>query len=372
MRVRHLLKGLGPGGAERLVVAQATASGVASHDVVFLLKEKDHLVSLLEAADVAHHCLDSSSAARPTWMRKLRRLLKDDPVDILHIHSPALAAVSRLLVMTLRRQYRPLVISTEHNRWPRHHRVTRLANRLTIRLQAATIAVSDDVKATVRGVDQRHVAVIVHGIDLDAVRDTADRAAVRTELDLGDDDIVVVGVANLRREKSLDVLVAAASQALAAEPRLRYVLVGQGPLAADLDRWIEEAGIGDRFTALGYRADATRVVSGADVFTLSSSHEGLPVAMMEALALGLPIVATAAGGVPVGAGSAGLISPIGDAAALASNHLAVATDADRRAQLASQARIESERFELRRAVPEIEALYAATISGRAERDSSHS
>lgn len=372
IRVRHLLKGLGPGGAERLVVAQATASGEAVHDVVHLIPEKRHLVPTLEAAGVTSRCLDSPTAARPGWILRLRRLLVADPVDILHVHSPALAAVARLLVRTLPRTARPAIISTEHNRWPRHHRLTRLANRITIRLQDATIAVSDDVKETIRGIDPDRVTVVVHGIDVEAVRETADRDGVRRELDIPDDDMVIVCVANLRREKALDVLVAAATRALDDMPPLRYVLVGQGPLADDVDRWIADAGIADRFTALGYREDATRIISAADAFTLSSTHEGLPVAVMEALALGIPIVATDAGGIAAAAASAGLISTVGDAGALGRNHAHIAGDVAHRAELGRAATREAERFELTRAVAEIETIYESAIARAFDRDRSHS
>ncbi|MEZ5243794.1 MAG: glycosyltransferase [Acidimicrobiales bacterium] len=371
-RVRHLLKGLGPGGAERLVVAQTTAPGSIEHDVVYLVPEKDHLVPLLDAAGVVNRCLDAPSAVRPGWVVRLHRLLRTDPVDVLHVHSPALAAVTRILVRTVPRGRRPAVVSTEHNRWPRHHRVTRLANRLTIRLQDATIAVSDDVRSTVRGIAPDRVTVVVHGIDIAAVRATADRGGVRTELGIDDTDIVVVCVANLRREKALDILVAAAVRALDDEPSLRYLLVGQGPLADDVDRWIAAAGIGRRFTALGYRPDATRIISAGDMLTLSSAHEGLPVAVMEALALGLPVVATAAGGVPSAVGRAGLISAVGDADALAGNHVAMARDEARRRELSLAATLEAQRFERSRAISEIEEIYAAAIDGTRAADSSHS
>lgn len=359
LRVRHLLKGLGPGGAERLVVAHATSPATSAHQqVAYLVPAKDHLVPELRAAGVHVDCLASSSAARPAWMWRLRRLLRDDPVDILHIHSPALAAVSRLLVRTIPRADRPRVVGTEHNRWPRHHRVTRLANRLTIRFEAATLAVSHDVASTIRGAGAGQVRVIEHGIDTAAVVAASDRDGVRAELGLGADDFVVACVANLRREKSLDILVDAARLAVADDDRVRYVLVGQGPLADDVDGWITAAGLGDRFRALGYRSDATRILSGADVFTLSSTHEGLPVAMMEAMALGLPVVATDAGGIADGAADAGLISPVGDAGALAANHRRLASDIDLRARLGAAANSRAAHFSIDRAVAEIERVYA--------------
>lgn len=365
-RVLHLLKGLGPGGAEQLVLAQATtrAPTPTSHHVAYLLPHKDHLVDALRAGGATTVCLESPSAARIGWIRRLRRLLRDERFDVLHVHSPALASVARLLVRTLPRAERPALVGTEHNRWPRHHRLTRLANRTTIRLEDATIAVSADVAATVRGARTGQVRVIEHGISVAAVQGQADRDGVRAELGVEPDDVVVVCVANLRREKALDVLVDAAALALAAEPALRYVLVGQGPLADEVDRWIAEAGVGNRFRALGYRDDAPRILSGGDIFTLSSTHEGLPVAMMEAMAVGLPVAATAAGGVPGGAADAGRITPIGDAAALAEAHVALARDGDDRARLADAARRRAEHFSVERAVAEIDALYAEASAGR--------
>jgi len=362
-RVRHLVKGLGPGGAERLVATQATAAEPGTHDVAYVLDWKNHLVGELEAAGVAVQCLGGSRLPGG-WVWRLRSSLRRDPVQILHVHSPALAVVSRLLVRTLSRRSRPAVVVTEHNRWPRHHPITRLANRLTIRLTDATIAVSDDVGSTIRGVDPDQVRTISHGIDLDRVRASADRAGVRAELGIDPDTVVVITVANYRREKALDVLISAAAEALTAAPTLHYVLVGQGPLADEVDRWVTDAGVASRFTVLGYREDATRLISAADIFTLSSRHEGLPVAMMEALAHGVPVVSTAAGGVPDGAGSAGLISAVDDAHALAANHVALALDPAARDALSAAARAMGDRYDRRRAMTEIDEVYDAALASR--------
>jgi glycosyltransferase involved in cell wall biosynthesis len=294
----------------------------------------------------------------------LRRLLRDQPTDIVHAHSPVLAAVVRVLARTLPRARRPAVVGTEHNRWPRHHRVTRLANRTTIRMEAATIAVSADVAATIQGARSGQVRVIEHGIDLDSVRARADRPGARAEFGATDDDVVVICVANLRREKALDDLIDAARTALTHTPQLRFVLVGQGPLADDVDRWIETAGIADRFTALGYRTDVARLLSGADVFTLSSHHEGLPVALMEALAVGLPVAATRAGGIPDAVGEAGIVVPVGDRAGLAEAFVALATRPAERERLATTAAERSRWFSVDRAVDEIAAVYDEVTSDR--------
>lgn len=359
--VRHLVKGLGPGGAERLLVTQIRAdTSRTRHEVAFLVPEKQHLVPELAELGVEAVCLDDTTD-RLGWVRRLRRLLVEQPTDLVHVHSPAVASVTRILVATLPRGVRPVVVGTEHNRWPRHHRLTRLANRLTIRLEAATIAVSDDVAATIAGARPGQVRTIEHGIDLHATRALGDRPAARADIGATADDVVVVCVANLRPEKALDDLVEAARLAITDAPHLRFVSVGQGPLRGALDRWITTAGIEDRFHTLGYRDDAPRVVSGGDIFTLSSHHEGLPVAVMEALALGVPVVATAAGGVAGAVADAGIITPVGEPRALADAYVQLAADAAARADLAARATNRAEHFSAARAVGEINQVYDAAI-----------
>ena len=372
LRIRQLVKGLGPGGAERLVVTQAIGADPARHrhDVVHLLAHKDHLVPELTDAGIEVRCLDARRELDPRWVVRLRRDLVDDPVDVVHAHSPVVAAVARSLIRTLPARRRPAMVTTEHNRWPRHRRATRWANRLTIGLDDATLAVSDDVRASMRGRDD--IRTVVHGVDLAAVRAAADRPGVRDELGVAHDETLVVCVANLRREKALDQLVAAAAIATEQAPGLRYALVGQGPLEAEIRDAVAERGLASSFAVLGYRDDAPRVMSGADVFTLSSRHEGLPVALMEALALGLPVAATAAGGVRAAAGDAGLIVSVDDPAALAAAHVALAVDVARRDALAEAATREAERFAATRAIVEIEAIYDAVARANPLRASNQS
>ncbi len=374
LRVTHLLKGLGPGGAERLVVTQATLPPPPpiTHDVVYLLAHKNHLVGELDAAGVRATCLRAGRTIAPGWLRELRSKLIAEPVDILHVHSPALAVAARLMLPTVPRRLRPTLVDTEHNRWPRHHRLTRLANRATIRFNNATIAVSDEVKSTIRGIRPEQVHTIVHGIDLDSVRSSADRESARAELGVSPRDVLIVCVANLRREKALDVLIKAARQAHDTEPSLRFALVGQGPLADEISRAVAESDLGDAFRILGYRSDATRIISGADIFTLSSRHEGLPVTIMEALALGVPIVATGAGGTSEAVGNAGVIVDVDDIDALADSWVDLARDADRRRALSLLASHEAERFSIRRAAEEIHRIYTAAVASNGDRPSNHS
>ena len=224
------------------------------------------------------------------------------------------------LARTVPADRRPVTVSTEHNTWSSHHPVTRWANRLTGRLDAATFAVTEEVRASMSGPAAARAEVLVHGIDVAAVaaRPAAVRTAIRARLGIGPDEFAIGTVANFRPQKDYPNLLAAARLLVDRGEQYRIVAVGQGPLEADITRRRDELGLRDHVELLGFRPDAVDVMAACDAFTLASAWEGLPVAVMEALALGLPIVATAVGGVAehLDATCAVLVPP-GDPAALA-------------------------------------------------------
>lgn len=364
VRVLWLIKGLGPGGAERLLVSQAAVRDRSAVEVAvaYLLPWKDHLVAPLAEVGVRAVCLDGGREVDLRWARRLRRLLVERRPQVVHVHSPYVAVVTRLVLRTLPRRRRPALVVTEHNRWPRHDPVTRLANRLTLGLDDADLAVSDDVRATMGPRHRGRVEVVRHGVDLASVRAAeGGRDEVRAALGLGPEDLVVVTVANLRREKGLDVLLEAAAR-VDADPRgarVRFVVVGQGPLADELAARHERLGLGERVVLAGYRPDAVAVVAAADVFCLASRHEGLPVALMEALALGRPVVATRVGGIPelVDDGVEGLLVPPDDPRALADAVLRVADDEGLRERLADAAARAGAGVGIEPAQRRLEAIY---------------
>ena len=362
VRALWLIKGLGPGGAEQLLVQQATVRhrDRLAVDVAYLLPHKDHLVGDLEAAGVGVLCLDGRRDLDPRWVLRLRALLLDGDYDVVHVHAPLVAAVVRLVLRTIPAARRPALVSTEHNRWPRHHPATRWANAATLPFDDATFAVSADVVSTMPSRLAARTEVLVHGVDLEGVRRRAgDRADARRALGVADDDVVVAIVANLRAAKAYDVWVAAAASACRREPRLRFVSVGQGPMADEIAQLATATGLGDRLQLLGYRDDAPTVLRAADVFTLTSQHEGLPVALMEALALGLPVVATRAGGIPqaVDDGVEAVLVPVGDVAALADAYVSLANDPARRSAMGAAAQARASAYDIRRAAAVLEDRY---------------
>lgn len=357
--VLWLIKGMGHGGAEQLLVLQARHADHRSfrYTAAHVTPGRDALAAALEAEGVPVRGLPGSPWR---WPAAVRRLLRENEIHVVHVHSPAVAAVVRPTLRTVPRARRPGLVVTEHNSWRAFHPVTRWANALTYGLDDATLAVSPDVRDSVWPLWRGRVETLVHGIDLGALADAAGhRAQVRRSLGLQDGDVAAVTVANFRPEKAYPDLLRAARTALDRCDRLVFLVVGQGPLEAEVRREAERLRLGDRFRILGHRTDVLDLLAASDLFVLASRHEGFPVAVMEALASGLPVVSTRVGGLPeaVTPDVEGLLVEPGRPDALADAVVALARDAGRRAVMAEHARRRGGRFDVRTAVRRLEEIY---------------
>ena len=363
--VLHVVKGLGPGGAERLLVSMASVADPAAvrYEVAYLLDQKQHLVPELEGLGVPTHLLAGPRGlADPSWPAQLRRLARR--FDVVHLHSPAVAGLARPVLRLMRGG--PAVVSTEHNVWASHGVLTRLANALTLPLDRVRWAVSEEVAASAWGPWRAKTEVLVHGVPLAALQARrGERAAARAAQAWNDDDVVVAIVANLRANKDYPTLFTAAALACAEEPRLRFVSVGQGPLEDELRRVLEPHDLGERFVMLGYHDDPAAVLVGADVFTLSSRHEGLPISLIEAIALGLPPVVTRVGGNAevVTNDRDGVLVPAGDPASLAAAYVRLARSPAERSRLGSAATTRAQDFDIARTARTVEARYRSLVTG---------
>jgi glycosyltransferase involved in cell wall biosynthesis len=368
IRVLWLVKGLGPGGAEHLMVAAATVRDrdAFRYEADYLLPWKDALVGPLEQLGVPTRCLDVRDERDLRWAWRLRARLLHEPVDILHAQSPYPAGIARLVVRTLPKRVRPKLVYTVHNTFQSFSTPTRILNGITYPLDDADLAVSVEVHETIWRRLQDRTEIVVHGILLPEVRAAlAERGETRAELGIGPDECVVGTIANFRAQKDYPNLLATARVLVDRGWPGRIVAVGQGPLEAEMRALHDRLGLGDRVLLLGQRDDAVRVLAACDVFTMASDNEGLPVALMEALALGLPVAATAVGGIPeaVTDGVEGILVAPKDPEALADAIAAITSDPDRRAAMAEAARRAGTRFDIRNAARHIEQLYRDLVTG---------
>jgi glycosyltransferase involved in cell wall biosynthesis len=191
------------------------------------------------------------------------------------------------------------------------------------------------------------------------------RETVCREFGLPDDVRLVVNVGNLVPKKGHRVLLAAARYVVDRVPAVRFLVVGSGPLAEDLATLARRSGLDGQVVFTGLRDDATALIGAADVFVLSSLHEGLPVALLEAMALGRAVVATRVGGVPevVAHGETGVLVEPGDPQALAASILQLLHDDRLRDRLGRQARAQAQRrYGMAAMVRAVEDVYGALVA----------
>lgn len=366
IRVLWLAKGLGQGGMERLLVTHAKFGDRDRFDyrAAYLVDRPYSVIGELRELDVPVTRLGNGSGSDPRWLRDLLKLVRRERIDVVHGHSPMPAAMARPVLRVLTPRTR--LVYTEHNTWDRYSSPTRLANMVTYPQSHWNFAVSDDSRESVSPRLRRNVETLTHGIDVTSVAShRADREAVRSELGIGEDDIVVGTVANLRAQKNYPMLLEVAAEITALIPNVVFVAVGQGPLEQELSRLHERMGLGNRFRFLGFRSDVLRVMSGFDVFCLSSDHEGLPVSFMEATALGIPTVSTSVGGLVdnIESGKDGLLVQPGDTAQLAAALRRVVSDRLLLNTMSQAVVSRSNRFDATAAIRRQEEVYDTLIQG---------
>ena len=371
LRVFHLIKGLGRGGAEMLL-----SEGLRCADrerfvygYGYFLPWKDHLVEDLSRQGADVRCFEARSAgAVLAASRRVARYLRRWRADLMHCHLPLSGIAGRLAG----RLAGVPVVYTEHNLMERYHPLTRRANCLTWRLQEAAIAVSPAVAESIAArVDpQVPVQVILNGVNLERFRPEPESGvAIRGELGIPADAPLAGTVAVFRRQKRLDRWLDVAAWLLEQLPDCHFMIVGDGPLRSEVEAAIEERRLGERVHLPGLRDDVRPYLSAMDLYLSSSEFEGLPIAILEAMAMEVPVAATAVGGIPrvVVAGETGMLVPPGDLERLRAAALQILSDrrTGRRMGAAGRRQIADE-FSLERMVSLQEDLYEKVVRSRAD------
>lgn len=230
------------------------------------------------------------------------------------------------------------------------------------------LAISDGVRdALVRsGVDPGRIRVVPSGIDLAPFEARYDRAALRAGLGLAPDVVLVLQVAALAPHKSQTDLLRAASLLKSRAPSVRIWVAGEGALRDSLEREHAALHLGEFVRFLGFREDVPDLLRAADLFCLSSYLEGMGTSILDAMAAGLPVVATRVGGIPevVEDGRSGLLVPPRSPEALAEALEALAGDAGRRKSMGERAQERAREFSADRTAELTRAVYEEAWAGR--------
>jgi glycosyltransferase involved in cell wall biosynthesis len=335
------------------------------------------------ASGVAHHPMTSlvRELALPTDLRALGALVslfRRLRPQLVHARS----AKARFLAPLAARLARvPVTLQTVHG-WSFNNAVDRRRplfirlERLARKLCDATVLVSQQDLAegvslgvlSPAGVMSGEAVVIRSGVDLGALAapDGPARHALRTAEGVPDARPVISLVQRLSPPKTPLTFVHALPRILAARPDAMVWIVGDGPLRGAVEAAVTAAGLGARVRFLGLRKDVPAVLAASDVTVHSALREGLPRVVLEALAVGTPVVATRVGGVPdaIADGVHGLLVPPEDPAALASAVLATLTDTAAAARRADAGRAAVRPFSARQMLDDQHALYRRLLARR--------
>jgi glycosyltransferase involved in cell wall biosynthesis len=292
-------------------------------------------------------------------------------VDLLHTHSSKAGILGRAAA---RLAGVPAVVHTVHG-WSfndtqrRAVRSTYVAlERWAARSTGRLVCVSEVDRAAGISLgigDASAYRVLRSGIDAAMYAPAAGaRERMRRALDLASDTVLVGSIGNLKAQKAPLDFVEAARRAWEKDRRLRFVYAGDGELRGEVEDAIARGGLGGVVRLLGWRDDVPDLLAALDVFLLTSHFEGLPRAALQAIAAGVPVVATDTGGIAeiVVPGESGVLVRVGDTAAAAAAVLRLAADPELGRGLASAARARLDAgFDIRSMLRDLEAEYEALL-----------
>jgi glycosyltransferase involved in cell wall biosynthesis len=373
LRVLSLVDTLRPGGAERVAVTIASRVDRKRFEPVVCVSRGlacPPLADVLRSAEVPIVTLERQHRIALWDWRRLLDLLRGRQIDVVHAHMFGSNAWGTALG---RAAGVPVVVAHEHSWSFERNRIRYVLDReLIARGADAFVAVSEQDRlrmVELERIPAEKIRVIRNGIPpLEPPR-----SDVRAELGLSTRTPVIGTLAVLRREKGLDVLVEATARLLPSIPQLRVVIAGVGPDEARLRDVIRAAGLERNVLLIGFRADVAAVLDALDVVVFSSDREGSPLAVIESMAAGKAIVATAVAGIAelLLHGQHALLVPPRDSDALAHAIACLLQDRALSAELGNRARERQQaRFDVDSTVHAFEELYqqlfAASRRGRRE------
>lgn len=362
MVIAHVLSSFQVGGQERMAASLAAGQVARGHQVmaISLAAPPDGplAASLTQNGVTTHTVAKRGPTVDPTLPVRLAALLRWHRVQLVHTHNPQpliyAGMAGRMAGATVVQTRHGVAFHSEAQRW---------LVRQAARLADVCVVVSAELALNLRqarAVSDERLWVIENGINIDDFRpDAEDRRQTRAAWGMPEDACVIGTVSRLVPLKNVGGLLRALLPGLG--PSRRLVVLGDGPERAALERQAAGDGKGGFVTFLGQRHDVPRILRALDIFVLFSRTEGHPLVVLEAMATGLPVVATSVGGLSsiVDEGATGRLVAPEDEASLASAVEDLVADSALRQAMGRRARQTAlARFGAARMVDEYLALYA--------------
>ena len=298
MRLMHVLFSLQTGGAEHVVLNLARKLNPERYELhVCSLSGEGELAPEFRRLGVRVHTLIKRSGIDLTLCVTLTRLFRRERIQIVHTHNVAPWLYAGLAA----KLSGAALYHTEHSNVFAHQRALLLAERVLAAFTRVIISDSDKVKRQLverQGIPSRKIVTIVNGIETSLFRNEheADKEQARRAIGVNGAAPVIGTVGRLAAVKDQQTLLEAFRQIVSHYPEALLLIVGEGPMRQELEDQTRSLGLGAHVKFLGRRSDIPELLRLLDVFVLSSVSEGLPLTVLEAMAAGVPVVATDVGG----------------------------------------------------------------------------
>jgi len=353
-------------GTQRSLLSTAKCSDTNRFHCIVAAPYREHFFDALARAGVETETVPMNGLGDFSSAMSLARIIRERNIHILHCHlgiSTFLGLIGARLggcrrVVVTRHFVRDRYTTVHPVVYPFYLKIYRWMNRQT----DVTVCVSGAVKREVvkrEGLPDGKCVVIPNGVELDkgVTVSLEEKRAVRNELGLPYDCKMVVTMSRLVEEKGIDVLIEAA--AISSRDDLFFVVVGSGDRERVLKQKAKQLGLGSHVVFTGYRKDAMRILSAADVFVLPAYEEPFGISVLEAMSLGIPVVATDAGGPSeiLTNGENGLLAPPDNAKALAEGIMMLFDNPSKAQYLAENAMRRVRDFDEKVVVKSMEKIY---------------
>ena len=368
LRVLHVDTERGWRGGERQTLWLARELARRGHESIVAARRGEPLSD--RAAGVGLTVVDCSPFSeidvRAAW--SLRRTLRDRRIDIVHAHTAHAVSVAALATLGTTT---PFVVSRRVDFPLRANAGTRWKYGRASVIIAISNAVAHVLKSS--GIAPDRIVVVPDGVDVNRIVEPAARETLRS-LGIPADAPLVVQVAQLVGHKDPLNFVRAMARVRDIVPNATGLFVGDGPLRAEVEREIATLALDSVVHLAGYRTDADALLASADVACLSSREEGMGSVLLDALAFGIPIAATRAGGIPevVVDGESGLLADVGNPVALGDAIARILLDRELRDRLRSNAKPRADEFSVERMTDRTIAVYESVLASRDRRASTAS
>lgn len=368
IKVLHLIKSLGRGGAEKLISETAKIHDQHRFEFhcIYFFHQPDYIVDELEDAGIQVHLIPSGNLSLFFQVKKIRQYIHQHKINIIHSHLPWAGILGRLVG----RKLEIPIIYTEHNTWDRYNKFSYWGNRLTFKKQDVAIAVSNEVALSmelnllfdpIKPNARLRVKTIPNGVNTQLFQRNKEAGiAIRKDVGIPLDAFVIGKVAVFRDQKRLWLWIAVALEIIKQAPQTHFLLVGDGDWRERIVDLIQKSGKSAHFHMVGVQKDVVPYLSSMDVYMSSSEFEGLPVAMLEGMACGLPVVATNAGGIAevVQDGVEGYLCAVENWQDLTALALRLIQNPELHSEMANAARRRvEEEFSMERMVQQLEQVY---------------